>query len=129
MQLNFSSKKEPILESEMLMDLHLYIKLQQMVWTYFTRESHQNDAFKIFFIPFCFSVQGKSETVSALIDLGADVNSKDNEEWTPLHYAAWFGNKPQTNQKIWAKILNSFISFIDQVARRRSKFSSIVVRM
>ncbi|MEO8326941.1 MAG: ankyrin repeat domain-containing protein, partial [Nitrospirota bacterium] len=35
---------------------------------------------------------GHVDTVSALIDRGADVNAKDLTGWTPLHAAAFKGN-------------------------------------
>jgi hypothetical protein len=35
---------------------------------------------------------GRSEAVSLMVDSGFDVAVKDNEGFTPLHWAAWYGH-------------------------------------
>lgn len=36
---------------------------------------------------------GNSFTCTQLIEKGADMKAKDNYKWTPLHHAAWKGEK------------------------------------
>jgi ankyrin repeat protein len=47
--------------------------------------------------------EGLLELVAGLIKEGADVNEQDEEEWTPLHYAA-INDRPEA-AKLIAKIL------------------------
>jgi ankyrin repeat protein len=40
----------------------------------------------------CASEKGRIDAMHLLIDAGANINEKDNWEWTSLHYALWNGH-------------------------------------
>jgi ankyrin repeat protein len=37
----------------------------------------------------CASEKGRIDAMQLLIDAGANINEKDNWEWTSFHYASW----------------------------------------
>jgi len=39
------------------------------------------------------AANGHTEIVQLLLEKGVDVNTKDNDGWTALMYAAWFRNE------------------------------------
>jgi ankyrin repeat protein len=40
-----------------------------------------------------FAIGNCSDGISLVLDAGFDVNEPDSQGWTPLHWAAYFGNK------------------------------------
>ena len=39
------------------------------------------------------AAKGNIEAVNQHLEVGADVNARENNKWTPLHYAAYYGHK------------------------------------